>query len=102
MPGDIGPVPAEMNVEIPKRRANRSNAATDSRADWQNSAIRPRAAPAPARQRAVAPGVGVDHPNALGPTSRMPCSRILATSCRSFSAPAGPASEKPAEMTTSA
>ena len=48
----------------------------------------------------LTPGAVFTTPMQLGPTMRMPCARARRTSSRSASAPSGPVSAKPAEMTT--
>ena len=68
---------------------------------WLTNATWPTGAMAAAKV-AFSPVTGLMTPRQLGPMTRTPCLRASSTTWRSSSAPSGPTSLNPAEMTTTA
>ncbi len=78
-----------------------SSTAVHSAPLWLRKAMLPVRAIAAAKV-AFTPVGGIMMPRQLGPMIRMPAARAFSTSCRSSSAPSGPVSLNPAEITTAA
>ena len=103
LPDTSARLPAETNVDRPSPRfAASARIAMPSMPDWQKKPIRPGGGTTGAKVAFIRTAGSVfTRPRQFGPSTRIPAPRASATNCRSASAPTGPASAKPAVITTS-
>ena len=104
LPDRSARLPAETKVEMPRpSRVARARRAVPRAPDWLKSPRLPRSGRKGDRDefRDTSSAV-LAMPKLLGPTTRMPWERAVATISRCSARPSGPASAKPEEMTTTA
>ena len=103
LPETSARLPADANEDRPSpRSAASARIAIPSAPDWQKKPIRPAGGTLGARVAlSRVAGSVLMRPRQLGPSTRMPLARARATNVRWATAPAGPASAKPAASTIS-
>ena len=103
LPETSARLPAETKVDRPSpRRSAAASSAVPSAADWLKKPTRPgRGSSGASVALSRTPGSVLAMPRQFGPISRMPWLRTARSSAACASAPAGPASAKPADTTTS-